>query len=69
MNSMCKWFVANTVFRAKINDSLSILAANYKLKSVKSCKYLDVIIDENLKWVDHIDYLYKKICQVCWYLL
>ena len=32
-----------------------------KFSRVTSCKYLGVIIDENLNWVEHIDYVYKKL--------
>ena len=28
---------------------------------MSSCKYLGVLIDENLTWKEHIDYIYKKL--------
>jgi len=31
------------------------------VKQVESTKYLGVIIDINLNWAEHIDYIYKKI--------
>jgi len=31
-----------------------------RYKSVNSCKYLGVIIDSELKWKEHIEYIYKK---------
>ena len=31
------------------------------LKQVESTKYLGVIIDINLNWAEHTDYIYKKI--------
>ena len=34
---------------------------NINLKQVESTKYLGVIIDINLNWAEHIDYIYKKI--------
>lgn len=43
--------------------------ANCKLKDVKACKYLSVLIDENLKWDDHTDFIYKKNGQVYWYII
>jgi hypothetical protein len=34
---------------------------NCKLTYVKTYKYLGVFIDDNLKWDDHIEHVYKKI--------
>jgi hypothetical protein len=73
MKSMCKWFIANklsasvektcyTVFPAKLSRSVSILIDNCKLTPVKTYKYLGVFIDDNLKWDDHMEPVYKKNC-------
>ena len=72
MISMSKWFIVNklslsvekscyTVFPAKRFGNISILIDNCKLTPVKTYKYLGVFIDDNLKWIDHIEYVYKKI--------
>jgi ribonuclease P/MRP protein subunit RPP40 len=74
MKSMCKWFIANklilsvekpcyTVFPAKLSDDVSILIDNCKLTPVKTYKYFGVFIDDNLKWDDHIEHVYKKIVE------
>ena len=49
--------------RAKLKARISIdLTINgLKIKQLTSCKYLGIIIDEQLKWTEHIDYVYKKI--------
>jgi len=44
-------------FCVKINGSL--------LEKCKSYKYLGVVIDENLKWDAHIDYITPKIAKAC----
>ena len=37
----------------KINDA--------KIKRVKDCKYLGVIIDDELKWTSHIEFVLQKL--------
>ena len=34
---------------------------NYNLQHVHSCKYLGVIVDEQLNWREHIDHVYSKL--------
>jgi len=41
-------------------NKLKLKINNDDIKQVKSTKYLGIIIDSNLTWEDHIDYLYKK---------
>jgi len=31
------------------------------IQNVKCCKYLGILIDNDLKWRDHIDYVYNKL--------
>jgi len=31
------------------------------IQKVQCCKYLGILIDSNLKWKDHINYLYNKL--------
>ena len=40
---------------------IKINLAGTEIKRVTSCKYLGVLIDEELKWVDNIDYIYNKV--------
>jgi len=37
------------------------MVKNIDLSRVDSCKYLGIIIDRNLSWKEHIDYVYKKV--------
>jgi len=70
-----EWFVANklslsldktcyTVFSKSNVNQLSIQLNGTDIKRVNSCRYLGVIIDCELKWKEHIEYIYKKTCQV-----
>ena len=70
-----KWFVANklslssdktcyTVFSKSILDQLNIQLNDIDIKRVYSCKYLRVIIDSEVKWKEHIEYIYKKTHKV-----
>ena len=43
------------------NNLLSLKLCNKKLKKVSKVKFLGVIIDEKLKWEDHIDHLQQKL--------
>ena len=70
------WFLANklslniektcyTIFtsskKKNHNISLNLLINNQRIAKVTSCKYLGVIIDDSLKWEEHINYIYKKL--------
>ena len=43
------------------DNLLSLKLCNIKLKKVSKVKFLGVIIDEKLKWEDHIDHLQQKL--------
>ena len=43
------------------HNLLSLKLCNKKLKKVSKVKFLGVIIDEKLKWEDHIDHLQQKL--------
>ena len=47
--------------RKVVDLSLNLVINNQKIKKVNSCKYLGVLIDDTLKWDEHINYIYKKI--------
>ena len=66
-----EWFIANklslsldktcyTVFSKSNVNQLSIQLNGTDIKRVNSCRYLGVIIDCELKWKEHIEYIYKK---------
>ena len=40
---------------------LTLSLGNAILKQVSCCKYLGIIIDNNLTWLEHINYIYNKI--------
>lgn len=67
-----KWFLGNklslsldktcyTVFGLKDDSDCNIQYKGIKINRVPSCRYLGVIIDEKLKWTEHIDYVYNKL--------
>ena len=41
--------------------TFSLIINGKQINKVSSCKYLGVYIDDNFKWNEHIDYVYKKI--------
>jgi len=67
------WFTANklsinidktcyTVFGiGRTDKDIKINLAGTEIKRVTSCKYLGVLINEELKWVKNIDYIYNKV--------
>ena len=50
-----------TVFSKSNVNQLSIQLNGIDIKRVNSCRYLGVIIDCELKWKEHIEYIYKKL--------
>jgi len=70
-DTIIEWFVANklnlslnktcyTVFSKSNVNQLSIQLNGTDFKRVNSCRYLGIIIDCELKWKEHIEYIYKK---------
>ena len=52
----------------EIDDNITFqisLTNSIKLEQVKFLNYLGVVLDENLKWTNHIQLLCKKLAQVC----
>ena len=50
--------------RARINNkyfALRISINNCALKEVENCKYLGIILDNKISWVEHITYVKNKI--------
>ena len=52
-------FKTNT--KVNCNTSLNLYINGKPIEKVSSCKYLGILIDENLNWDLHVDYVYKKI--------
>jgi len=70
------WFTANKltlnidktcymVFGCHPDVILNLFINGQRINKVSSCKYLGVIIDDDFKWNEHIDYIYKKIIRFC----
>ena len=45
------------------NDRLSIALNEHNLQQVNQQKVIGVVVDENLKWREHVNGVYKKIYQ------
>ncbi len=43
------------------SENIRIMIRNVQIKCVSTCKYLGIIIDDQLSWKGHIEYVYKKI--------
>jgi len=76
LKNMEMWFCANKlslnidktcymVFgcnsKCEIDASLNLYINNKRISKVSNCKYLGIIIDDSLKFEDHVDYVYNKI--------
>ena len=74
LHQLFEWFVANklslsidktcySVFGIKLTDlqNMELKINGCCIRLVESCKYLGIIIDRDLNWREHIDYVYKKI--------
>jgi len=69
------WFLANKLSLSLDKTCFSVFGVhdvntrcevelrlgNVTLKQINCCKYLGIIIDNNLTWHEHIDYIYNKI--------
>lgn len=52
------------VSKKKIDDNaIDIIIDGIKIERVKTMKYLEVMLDENLKMGKHCDYMWKKIAR------
>ena len=56
-----------THFNKKV-DELNLYMGNDLLENVNNCKYLGVILDQNLKWEAQINHTCKK-CKQCFNIL
>lgn len=48
-------------FSIRKNQSTNIEIDGIKIKKVNNCRYLGVIIDEELKWIEHIQQIRTKL--------
>jgi len=73
-HQLFEWFVANklslsvdrtcySVFGIKLTDLQNIeLKTNGRcIRLVESCKYLDIIVDKDLNWHGHMNYVYERL--------
>ena len=73
INKLNYWFLANklcinidktcyTVFGpGRVDKDTKINLAGTNIQRVTSCKYLGVLTDEELKWVENIEYIHNNI--------
>ena len=55
--------------RMKTNNSVNIIVDKCILNKVTSIKYLGVIIDHKLNWIEHISYVQKKFLKALEYCI
>jgi len=75
LNQLYDWLTANklsvniektsymTFPRDKDNETL-LCINNQVINRVTSCRYWGIIIDDELKWTDHINHVYKKTYKI-----
>ena len=61
LNTKKSFFMIFHRSRIKPNDINTVVIDNHDLTQVKSAKYLGVIIDHKLNWIEHISYVKSKI--------
>ena len=73
MAQLSEWFTANRLSLNVDKTCYSIFGPGHKnnifkleidgkiIQNVKSCKYLGILIDSELNWQDHINYVYNKL--------
>jgi len=74
MSQLYDWFTANKLSLNVDKTCYSVFGPNCKktmthtlqingqvIQNVKCCKCLGILIDNDLKWKDHIDYVYNKL--------
>lgn len=58
-----KFMMIGGTQRLKKFESIKLLIDEIELERVKRYKYLGVILNENLSWTDHVEYIQAKISQ------
>ena len=72
MSQLSEWFTVNrlslnlsktcySIFggKSKINTGLRLYVDGQEVQKTRCCKYLGILIDSELKWCDHINYIYN----------
>ena len=54
-------FIGTTQNITKINNLIAVRVDGKFIKRAKKVKYLDLVIDENMKWDEHVAYISSKI--------
>ena len=49
------------VFPSDTKNSTRLIIDGQEIKKVINCRYLGVIVDDELKWTDHIQHIYSKL--------
>ena len=78
INKVYRWLVSNkltlNILKSKfmiisnkkcINDDFSVCINGSPLEKCDQYKYLGVVIDKNLNWKSHVDYISTKISKAC----
>ena len=61
--SKCKFILFGSNQRLKKVQDINIHVDLQEIENAKSFKYLGVIIKQNMRWADHVDYLCTKVSQ------
>ena len=72
INCLNQWFIANKlslnidktcymVFPSDTNNNTRLTVDTQEIQKVSSCRYLGVIVDDELKWINHIQHIYNKL--------
>lgn len=72
INALNKWFVLNKLtlnlsktcymtFPSKNFGHVDIKVNNQSVSNVSNCKYLGIMLDDDLKWSEHIDNIFLQI--------
>ena len=54
-------FIGTTQNITKINNLIAVRVDDKLIKRAKKVKYLGLVIDENMKWDEHVAYISSKI--------
>ena len=52
------------VFPSDTNNSTRLTIDGQEIIKVSNCRYLGVIVDDELKWTEHIDYIHSKLLNI-----
>jgi hypothetical protein len=72
INLLNQWFINNKlslnltktcsmVIPSKYQDYIKIVVDGIEIEKVSNCKYLGIVLDNKLKWTEHINLIYKKL--------